>query len=183
MWIYGAQHSAASSDIEHALRDGTRVVVPITDPNEASSYEWLACRGRLERLDYCFGPDSLSALRKRIEQQVPEGDKRTLALKRIAALDPEKPLKGEGELSKAWNELRADEKGLAESLRETGCEAAGAPYVIRALLRNLENRFPSGSDQPVEVAAFFLDAAQCPAARQLSTWDKDKLQKIRDRRP
>jgi hypothetical protein len=65
-------------------------------------------------------------------------------LKRIAILDPAKPLEGEEALPKAWDELagslptlEGDQKHLATLLREIGCEAAGAPYVIRALLRNL----------------------------------------------
>jgi hypothetical protein len=66
-------------------------------------------------------------------------------------------------------------------LRVTGCDALGAPYVIRGLLRNLDQRFKGDSSKPAALAKDFLDEAKCPAARSLSEEDRVKLFEMRDR--
>ena len=75
------------------------------------------------------------------------------------------------------------DKSLAQSLRQIGCDAGGASYVIHGLLRNLIDRFGPGSAEPAAVAAAFLDDANCTGARDLLEEDKAKLREIRDGRP
>jgi hypothetical protein len=93
-------------------------------------------------------------------------------------------------MATAWKALEnsspaidAYDETLSESLRRTGCDAAGAPYVVRGLLRNLDRRFVSNSPQPSAIAAVFLDETRCEGASGLSEEDKVKLREIRDRRP
>jgi len=79
---------------------------------------------------------------------------------------------------------------LAKTLKEIGCAADGAPYVVGALIRpisavrvQLDYRFGPNLSQEAEVAAAFLDEPKCPGARGLSEENKAKLQEIRDRSP
>jgi hypothetical protein len=73
-------------------------------------------------------------------------------------------------------------------LKKIGCAADGAPYVIKALVRQvntnqvvLDFRFGNiHSPQAVEVATTFLDKTKCPGALGLSEKDKEKLQDILD---
>jgi hypothetical protein len=67
------------------------------------------------------------------------------------------------------------ERTLAMQLREAGCEAGGAPYVARGILRNLAPRFQAGSPQLIAVASAFLDELKCPGARGLSAEHRAKL--------
>jgi hypothetical protein len=129
-------------------------------------------------------------LKRLIEEQVPEDRVRHIALELIAPLDPARRLDSEEAMAKAWADLAQSspsldvyEKSLAVSLRETGCDANGAPYVIRRLLGKLDTRFTSGSPQPAALATAFLDDAQCPGARGLSEEEKVMLREIRDGRP
>ena len=73
---------------------------------------------------------------------------------------------------------------LAEKLKEIGCAADGAPYVIAGLMRDagssvmreveveravlLDLRFENNLSKEAEVAAAFLDETKCPGAHRLS---------------
>ena len=63
----------------------------------------------------------------------------------------------------------------AKVLKEIGCTADGARYVIATLTPNLDERFDGNRPQEVEVADAFLDEAKCPGARGLSEENKAKL--------
>ena len=100
--------------------------------------------------------------------------------------------------AKRWTDLANESARLADSyfntlaktLKEIGCAADGAPYVVGALIRpisavrvQLDYRFGPNLSQEAEVAAAFLDEPKCPGARGLSEENKAKLQEIRDRSP
>jgi uncharacterized protein YjbI with pentapeptide repeats len=166
------------ADVRHVNGEGARVVSPETEPKYRSSNCPQPCD---------WSPGSFAALKQLIERQVPKGGRRDDALKRIAALDPATLLPEEEALATAWTDLARSslsldeyEKGLAKWLRETGCDANGAPYVIRRLLGTLDARFTSGSPQPAALANAFLDGAHCPGARGLSDEEKFRLQMLRD---
>lgn len=168
------------ADSRNTSTESARIVAPVTK----AIYVGLDCPIAL----VCdWSADSFAALKRLIEKQVPEGERRADALKRIATLDPA-TRKPEEEMAEAWRGLAksssfdAYQKSLAERLRETGCDAVGAPYAIRGLLRNFDRRFESGSTQPAALARAFLDEEHCPGARGLSEKDKAKLREIRDRR-
>jgi hypothetical protein len=153
-----------------------RVVEPIVELQSQGLCHW--------------GANSLTALERVFNEQLPEGKEREDALARIAILDPITPLDGEEAMAKAWADLARSsptpdihEKTLAEWLQKTGCDADGASYVIRGLLRNLDERFGSGSSRSSTIAAAFLDETQCKGARELAEDDKAKLREIRDRHP
>ena len=104
----------------------------------------------------------------------------------IAILDPAKPLNEEEAMAKTWAELAPLSPApevYAEALRRAGCDVDErvAPYVIRGLLRNLEERFDTHSPQPSAIAAVFLDDTQCKGALGLKEDEKEKLREIRDR--
>ena len=98
-------------------------------------------------------------------------------------------------LGEAWARLEESspsspddyEKSLKAVWHGTVCVAEearkGAPYVIRGLLRHIDDRFQAGSPHPAALAADFLDEEKCLGARGLSEEDKIKLRKIRDRPP
>jgi uncharacterized protein YjbI with pentapeptide repeats len=158
-------------------------------PEYARVVEPIVVEPQLENL--CdWGANSLARVERTFNEQLPEGKEREDALARIAILDPRTPLDGEEAMAKAWADLARSspppdihEKTLAEWLQKTGCDANGAPYVIRGLLRNLYWRFGSGSSQSSTIAAAFLDETQCKGAGELTEDDKAKLREIRDRHP
>jgi len=131
-----------------------------------------------------------AGLKRLIEEQVPQGARRDDALQRIATLDP-KNLDEETDkaVSAAWAKLEKSspsvdqyENILANVLQAIGCDAQGAPYVIRALLDRTFGRFVSGSPHSGRLAASFLDETQCQGARGLSEDEKAQLRQIiRDR--
>jgi uncharacterized protein YjbI with pentapeptide repeats len=170
------------ADARNPQAKGTRVVAPEIRPK----YLLIDCSAGI----LCdWSARSFAALKRLIEGQ-PEGTGRNWALERIATLDPATPLDGQEEMATAWVDLArsspaqgAYEQSLKESLRETGCTADGAPYVIRGLLRKINRRFNSDSQYPLALAAAFLDEAHCPGARGLSEEDQVKLREIRDRPP
>jgi hypothetical protein len=99
-------------------------------------------------------------------------------------------------LAKAWTVLAAASAAssalcfdtLANRIKEIGCVAEGAPYVIRGLLgpsnanrARIDVRFEDHPSQEAAVAAAFLDKEKCPGARGLSEEDRARLQEIRDR--
>ncbi len=152
-----------------------------------------------------WSTDSFTMLRARIESEVPkrsnrdyawfelyEGNNRDDALKWLARLDPAQSLEGEQAMADAWvkqaqlsRSRDAYNKDLATELREIGCNAEGAPYVIRGLLRDLHERFGTEAETvyPAELAKAFLDEATCPGARGLSEDDKAALRALRDSAP
>ena len=120
--------------------------------------------------------------------------KRDNALARIEILE-KPPYVVDQASAKAWADLanqsaRSDSfyvNRLAQTFKEIGCAVDGAPYVIRGLMSQLDDRFGRDLDRELEVskkaevAAAFLDEAKCPGARGLSEENKAKLQEIRDR--
>jgi uncharacterized protein YjbI with pentapeptide repeats len=167
------------ADARQVHGEGAFVVAPETQPKYS-----LGCFKNL-----CdWSADDWADLKRLIELEVPKGDGRDLALKSIMRLDPAKPLGGEKEMAESWaNLMRSSpsldlyEINLSQQLRNIGCAAASAPYVIRGFLRNLDRRFGRSSPQLAAIASAFLDEARCPGARGLSEEDKGKLTDIRRR--
>jgi uncharacterized protein YjbI with pentapeptide repeats len=132
--------------------------------------------------------ETFSALRERVAREVPEGDFREEALKRLdRAFDPSKPLAGEDEMTKSWVALQSAslpdsdfEAGLARQLLEIGCAAYGAPYVLSGLIRQFTWRFVEYSARLGQLAADFLKP-DCAGARGLSSSDRAALEELRDR--
>jgi uncharacterized protein YjbI with pentapeptide repeats len=152
--------------------------------------------GQPTGLDPCeWSEDSYGALRQLIDQQVPEGDRRKSALKAIANLNPIEPLKGEGaedgmveawhSLDREWASIAGSEPalieysmGVANLLREIGCDAEGAPFVISGLLRNFSNHDKENEKKLAILAVASSNEKYCPGARGLPEEDKAKLQKL-----
>ena len=143
----------------------------VVAPEAGRKYRLLDCP--IEQKDPCeWSIDSFLALKRLIEQHLPDGERRDAALEQIATLDPVKPLDGGWE--KHWAALERSspaldiyERSLAISWQEIGCNASGAPHVIHGLLRHFDQRFPPGNPQPADLAAAFLDEAHCLGARGL----------------
>jgi uncharacterized protein YjbI with pentapeptide repeats len=167
------------ADVRHTHSEGARLVSPET----GSKYRASQCS---EPCDW--SAKSFTALKQFIERQVPEGGRREAALRRIAALDPAKPLPEEKALANAWADLAQSspslddyEKDLVKWLRATSCDPRGAPFEIRQLLPHLPFRFRPGSSQPAALATAFLDEVHCPGARGLSDEEKFRLEMLRDK--
>jgi hypothetical protein len=139
------------ADAREAAWEDTRVITPEAGPMSVASYE---------------------KLKQLIAEQVPEGDKRRDAMKRIEQrLDPAKALEGEDEMANVWEHharsspgLDVYEKRLAEIWRKTGCAVEGMPYVLGGLLGQLEvgpSPFAAQSPQLSALAAAFLDGEHC----------------------
>ena len=80
----------------------------------------------------------------------------------------------------------AHEAEMAKHWDQAGCQARGAPHVVRALTRSLaaDNRFfgrvspfEPGSPHPAKLAAAFL-AESCAGAHGLSADDRSTLQQL-----
>jgi uncharacterized protein YjbI with pentapeptide repeats len=166
-----------------APASGARVIEPKTGP----IYPAL-CEGRHAVGDCDWKTEEFIKLKQLIEEQVPSGPLRDEVMQRIERLDPATPFTGENEMAKSWAELAQSsasqdgfEEKATERLRQVGCAADAAPYVIRGLLRHLDAHFEEGSRQPAVLAAAFLDEAKCPGARGLSEDEKGELRAILDR--
>jgi len=166
---------------------GTFVDAPETGPK----YSGLNCAAG----ECDWSEPSYAALKSLIENSVPAGPQRNQALRQIATLE-EPPYGADEASAKAWTDLAKESARsagsyfdtLAKKLKEIGCAADGAPYVIGGLVRRIsanqvriEYGFGRNPSQAAEVAAAFLDEAKCPGARGLSEENKAKLQEIRDR--
>jgi uncharacterized protein YjbI with pentapeptide repeats len=147
-----------------------------------------------------WSEEAYEKLRSMIEQFPPPAGGPNLALQRIATLE-KPPYVADEASAEAWAALAnasARSAGsyfntLAEKLKEIGCAADGAPYVIKNLMRPipgqvgavervfLDRRFEANPLKEAEVAAAFLDEEKCPGARGLSEDNKAKLREIRDR--
>jgi uncharacterized protein YjbI with pentapeptide repeats len=161
-------------------------------------------------LDCPLGPPcewsekSYTALRSLIANSVPLEGARDQALGQIAILEKPPYVADEGSAN-AWTDLARESARsagsyfniLAEILKEIGCAADGAPYVINGLMHpvgrvgllgvvavnlvSLDWRFQGNPSQEAEIATAFLDEKNCPGARGLSEESKAKLREIRDR--
>jgi uncharacterized protein YjbI with pentapeptide repeats len=119
-------------------------------------------------------------------EAVPPGEPRELALERIKPLG-EEPFTVDEKAAKGWDALEKASKTmaaiyparLAETLIKTGCNERGAPYVIRGLLRQLDQRFQDDDDQPqkAKVAKAFLEPG-CEGARGLSDQENAELRRL-----
>jgi uncharacterized protein YjbI with pentapeptide repeats len=166
------------TDVRNANSENVRVVAPETD----RKYRGSDC----ETINICdWSEESFVRLKKLIEQTATPRDSRREALNHIEILDPTKPLNGQEERINAWDNLARSpasldlhERKLADQLREAGCDEKGAPFVIRGLIKDLGERFGSGSPHPAVLAIELLNEANCAGARELSEQDKVKLRDI-----
>ena len=134
-----------------------------------------------------------SDFKKGIEHEVLEGGTRANVLKRIdPRLDPAKPLKDEAEMAQGWAELQSSsltqsafEEELFNQWQRIGCAAAGAPYVLTALIHTLRDQgspFKYDSPQLARLEAEFLKE-DCVGGRGLSEDTKETLKALLLRLP
>ena len=108
-------------------------------------------------------------------------------------LDPNKALKGEKDMAKAWTDhanhpptREVYEQSVAEQWHNTGCATDGAPYILRALLSRLSgmylSQFAKDSPEVPKLAADFLKP-DCEGARGLTDAEIAKLKAISSRAP
>lgn len=147
-----------------------RIAGPITAAKEP-------CKDRINSCDWTT--DSFARLRK----LVPDDTK-------IGHLDKDRTprLDGEDDMASTWLALAsrtlppdAFEKGLLTQLRETGCVAEGAPYVVHGTILSVGSLGLS-PDQRSSLASFFLDPG-CTGARGLNEADRAKLTDMKRQQP
>ncbi|MGH6837283.1 MAG: pentapeptide repeat-containing protein [Methylocella sp.] len=143
--------------------------------------------------------DAFEKFKKLIAEQIPEGEKRRLAMEKIEKrLDPNEAQDGEKEMARDWADRERASRdqrvsresaaqqwmtSVAELWLKAGCAPKGAPYVVRALLaRTDELLFPSSAPEVRKVATAFLDK-DCAGARGLLEDEIARLKEIRDRTP
>jgi uncharacterized protein YjbI with pentapeptide repeats len=169
------------ADARTARTSGVLVLEPITGQKYLS-------HGKITN----WSAETFDALNARIEEMVPKGEGRDFALRRIAILDPRTKSVEEEGMATLWAELARPRpkddtyrQTHTERLRKVGCSAAGAPYVIRGLLRNFKLSIvePGPDSWGADLAATFLDEAHCPGARGLSEEDKAYLLEIHEQTP
>jgi uncharacterized protein YjbI with pentapeptide repeats len=169
------------ADATESNGEGTLVSKPENQPK----YHMLGCA--FEPWGCEWSPGAFTDLKRLIERQVPEGDRRDKALNRIEILDPAKRPLGEQEEEKVWTDLVRSSpsrdvftKALAVRLQEMGCDANLGPYVVSGFLLDPSSaRLPTGSPEWTALADAFLDEAHCPAARALAGADRTSLQVLR----
>lgn len=128
-----------------------------------------------------WSKQSYSELVRLLQDSVPVGGLQKAALSRIWRLDPDKQIEPRHDF---WTTLEKNSpardvyrKSLAAILQRIGCEASGGPYVVRGLYRRLKDLLEPGAR---ELAAAFLDEANCPGAKGLPEEDKARFRTIRD---
>jgi len=130
-------------------------------------------------------------LKTRISKNIPEGDRRRDALKRIEPkLNPDIALEGEKEMERVWiarEDSNPSREGfqrlLAEQWRIIGCDANGAHFALKQMLNSVFSRDSEGMWQDdtkelPKLAATFLDAEHCPGARGLSETEVARLKRL-----
>src|SRR5205814_1861073 len=130
-----------------------------------------------------------SELRRILESEIPEGERRRLALERIAILDPTRPPVEEEERTASWgilektaSEVLATDERLIGTLHRLGCNVRDQPHVMRGLIAQLDFRFEKGSPVAATIAGKFLDES-CDGRRGLLAGELRFLREIRDRPP
>jgi hypothetical protein len=158
----------------------------VNAPELRRKYRGLDCPDKGAPCDW--SEKSYLALKSLIEQQVPQGHERAEALERIEPLG--KSPYATDKTSAAWRDLEGSSpspedyfRGIASQLKQIGCTANGAPYVIGGLISQLDERLKDSLVQEAAIAGTFLDEGKCPGARGLSEENKSKLRQIRDRMP
>jgi uncharacterized protein YjbI with pentapeptide repeats len=154
-----------------------RVANPIIDPKyrcDKGICDWTA--------------ESFAELKLLISDQVPQGQYQLAAIKRIErSLNPNEPLNGQDDIASVWVKHEGVspapddfKKNLDSEMRDIGCAALGAPYVIRSLINHLlgtRSLFTGRQGSPYSgLAAAFLDE-NCAGARGLS---EDEIKRIRE---
>jgi Pentapeptide repeats (8 copies) len=149
----------------------------------AAMYRGLDCppyRPRQETGTCNWSPQAFATLKRLIIEQVPAGYDRDEAIERLRHLDP---ADGATDFSDVWESLKRRAPASAspelnayilkrnEIVREIGCDAAGAPAVIRGLIRNHAEDLMGLT--ALAIAA--RDEKTCPGARGLSDEDRLKL--------
>jgi len=162
---------------------GAAIVTPATEPK----YRGLDCP--IERQEPCdWSRKQFEDLKDLIKQCFPQGDWRKETLRRI---EPAHLKDGNEDLAEAeaWDELEKQSQmdfntypypdRLVEMLKDIGCNASGAPFVISGLIGQLDDRFHGDQGRQAKVADKFLDIPSCDGARNLSEDDKEDLMETR----
>jgi uncharacterized protein YjbI with pentapeptide repeats len=158
----------------------------VSEPENRPRYHMLGCAFETWGCDWSSG--AFAELKRLIERQVPEGDRRDKALNRIAILDPARPSLDKQEKEKVWTDLVQSSpspdlytKGLVIRLQKMGCDANLGAYMIHGfLLKPVSARFTKGSPEWVALADAFLGEAHCPAAHAPAATDRLSLQVTRN---
>ena len=157
---------------------GAIVVAPQTAPKTRFSEDCPP-----DRIPCDWSPLSYAALKRHLEQEIPNGKNRDRALEQITIVDPANEIGDEKSRADAWADLARSSpsseiylKGLVTQLQAIGCDAATAPYVTRGLIRSVFG--PATRNPPAVLAAAFLDEAKCPGARGLSDNEKETLREV-----
>ena len=154
------------ADARLADADGARVVAPITGSKQS-------CGNRDDVTRVC---DWSAASYQEIKQAIGNQD--------ISRLDATNVLANEDEMVNAWVRFEKDfpalaayEKGFVDQWRTTGCNAEGAPYTLRGMLRGIRYISAYSPDLPRQIAAAYLDK-NCAGSNGLSEDDKATLSAI-----
>ena len=206
-WLSGVELQGAW--LEHANLTDTWLESPFVWRTAGSPDAWknvqiissvpgrrFACstNGTADTCD--MGTNWFSTLKVSITDWLPEGKRRQAALEQIEQrLGARTNTEEEEKFNHSWTKQEhsstrlsrdkfADQwrTSVAEQWRAAGCDANGAPYVVRELIaRTYWIIFPEQSPEVWEVAAAFLDTDHCPGARGLSEAEIAILKTIRDR--
>jgi uncharacterized protein YjbI with pentapeptide repeats len=128
-------------------------------------------------------------LKRRVTEQISSESRRQEAMSRIERLNPTKPLESESELAQRWVALTGSspskstyQRGLTKELTRIGCEPAGAPYVLDAIIHYMSSPYGQFEDQDREalhtLAVAFIDKEHCPGARKLSEYAEATLKEL-----
>jgi hypothetical protein len=180
VYVWRAKPPAAEDDVRGAFIERVEPKAKYRGydcPTEESSLRSTRTFG-LGELECSWSRSAYAALTSLLEQHIPEGYSRYLALRQIELL--REPGLVDPEVEMAWRRLedqsRSSSDHLTETLRQIGCAAAGAPYVIGGLISQLSYRF----DDPIQasrLAAAFLDPG-CAGTLGLSEENRARLQEI-----
>jgi uncharacterized protein YjbI with pentapeptide repeats len=159
---------------------GALVVAPQHEPK----YIGFDC----DQIQCNWSEKSYLALKSLVQRNAYSAVDRAIILDSIEKLGkqpyiPDQAAEGWADLVTVPSRVEPYGETLANTLKNIGCTARGAPYVIRGLIPHLDDRFRFNRPREATVAAAFLDEASCPGARGLSDENKAILQEIRDRGP
>jgi hypothetical protein len=160
--------------------DARAANAPATYLVSPNSHESFGCIERL--ISGCLKTaQSFDELRQFLIYSVPEGERRNAALKRMAERLGAKPFPDEAAIAADWTEKAETSAPLSAVLgawEKIGCDASGAPFVVRALLGRLDrDLFANEAPAKAKLARAFLTPS-CAGAKGLKDSEIARLQKI-----
>jgi uncharacterized protein YjbI with pentapeptide repeats len=166
------------------------VTTPVTERTPPEAVHPVGSHGAppdcVGREDCDWTAKKFAELKQLVLDQLPDGLRRTQALQRIAAIDPDTSFAAEKNMADLWARWAqsppatpAFDRNLSFAFQQAGCAKEGAPFVIHRWLDQFNEQRPDQPPRLRVMATAVLNEPDCPGLQSLSDDDKAKLRTLR----